>query len=310
MKHLGDYDTGGVIYGKFTTYRPSTGAPFTLGSAGSGPQISVYKDGSATQSIAGVTFTTDFDGLAGLNHVAIDTSADGTFYAAGSHYEVVVTDGQVDGVSLAGACVFSFSLRKDSSLKTGTNAGAVSFTGGVTISNASGDALTLSSTGGNGNGLNASGNGSGDGIHAVAGATGRGIHAQGGATSGAGINATGSGGNANGITANGNGSGHGIAATGGATGDGVHGLGGATSGAGVVAEARGGNSNGLSCIAFGTGVDLAADNLATNAQAAAIKAKTDSLTFTVAGQVDANVQYVNDAAVTGNGQPGTEWGPA
>ena len=41
----------------------------------------------------------------------------------------------------------------------------------------------------------------------------------------------------------------------------------------------------------------------------AIKAKTDSLNFTVAGQVDANIQYVNDAQVTGDGQPGTEWGP-
>ena len=41
----------------------------------------------------------------------------------------------------------------------------------------------------------------------------------------------------------------------------------------------------------------------------AIKAKTDSLTFTVASQVDANIQYVNDVAVTGNGQSGTEWGP-
>jgi len=42
---------------------------------------------------------------------------------------------------------------------------------------------------------------------------------------------------------------------------------------------------------------------------AAIKAKTDSLTFTVAGQVDANIQYVNDVEVTGDGQAGTEWGP-
>ena len=41
----------------------------------------------------------------------------------------------------------------------------------------------------------------------------------------------------------------------------------------------------------------------------AVKAKTDSLTFTVAGQVDANIQYVNDVQVTGDGQPGTEWGP-
>lgn len=49
---------------------------------------------------------------------------------------------------------------------------------------------------------------------------------------------------------------------------------------------------------------------ATLAEATAIKAKTDSLTFTVSGQVDANVHYVNDAEVGGNGQSGTEWGPA
>ncbi len=41
----------------------------------------------------------------------------------------------------------------------------------------------------------------------------------------------------------------------------------------------------------------------------AIKAKTDSLTFTVAGQVDSNIQYVNDVAVTGTGESGDEWGP-
>lgn len=41
----------------------------------------------------------------------------------------------------------------------------------------------------------------------------------------------------------------------------------------------------------------------------AIKAKTDSLAFTVAGVVDANVQRVNDVAVAGTGSPGTEWGP-
>jgi hypothetical protein len=43
---------------------------------------------------------------------------------------------------------------------------------------------------------------------------------------------------------------------------------------------------------------------------AGIKAKTDSLTFTILGQLDANIQSVNDVAVTGDGQPGTEWGPA
>lgn len=40
----------------------------------------------------------------------------------------------------------------------------------------------------------------------------------------------------------------------------------------------------------------------------AIKAKTDSLTFTQTGHVDANVQRINDVAITGDGQPGTEFG--
>lgn len=46
-----------------------------------------------------------------------------------------------------------------------------------------------------------------------------------------------------------------------------------------------------------------------NTSVTAIKAKTDSLTFTQAGQVDSNIQYVNDVQVTGNGTVATPWGP-
>jgi hypothetical protein len=42
---------------------------------------------------------------------------------------------------------------------------------------------------------------------------------------------------------------------------------------------------------------------------ASIKTKTDSLTFTTAGQVDANVQAVNDTELTGDGSGGNPWGP-
>lgn len=41
----------------------------------------------------------------------------------------------------------------------------------------------------------------------------------------------------------------------------------------------------------------------------AIKVQTDKLTFTVANQVDANVQSINDTALTGDGGA-TPWGPA
>jgi len=46
-----------------------------------------------------------------------------------------------------------------------------------------------------------------------------------------------------------------------------------------------------------------------NTGIAAVSSKTAQLTFTTTGQVDANVQSVNDTALTGNGS-GTPWGPA
>ena len=116
-KHLGDFDTSAVVYGKFTTYRPSTGAPYTL--AGT-PALSVYKDNSTTQSTTGVTLTADFDTVTGLNHFAIDTSADGAFYSSGSFFDIVVTTGTVDSVSAIGMVVGSFTLRKTSALKPAT----------------------------------------------------------------------------------------------------------------------------------------------------------------------------------------------
>ena len=112
---LGDFDTSSTIYFKFTTYRPSTGAPFTL--AGT-PALSVYKDASTTQTTTGVTLTADFDSVTGLNHVAIDTSD--AFYAAGSFFDVVITTGTVDSVSAVGTVVGRFTLRKTACLKPTT----------------------------------------------------------------------------------------------------------------------------------------------------------------------------------------------
>lgn len=62
------------------------------------------------------------------------------------------------------------------------------------------------------------------------------------------------------------------------------------------------------------GTVATAANLATltgyvDTEVAAIKAKTDSLTFTVAGQVDANVKRVTDIAITGTGTTVDPWGP-
>lgn len=106
-KFLGDFTAGDVIDFKFTTYRPSTGAPFTL--AGT-PVVSVYKNNDTTQSVTGVTLTVDFDAVTGLHHVRITTASDGTFYSNGGDFECVITTGTVDSVSLVGSCVARFTL--------------------------------------------------------------------------------------------------------------------------------------------------------------------------------------------------------
>lgn len=98
---------GDTVYRKFTTRAFSTGVPTTLGGS---PVVSIYKDDSLTQSTTGVTLTADFDNVTGLNHVTIDTSADGTFYANGHHFELVITTGTVGGVSVVGEVVGSFDL--------------------------------------------------------------------------------------------------------------------------------------------------------------------------------------------------------
>lgn len=65
----------------------------------------------------------------------------------------------------------------------------------------------------------------------------------------------------------------------------------------------------ISDIASAVKATLASDLSDIQSAATAIKAKTDGLTFTVANQVDANIQYVNDVLVTGTGAAGDEWGP-
>ncbi len=98
---------GGSIYIKFTTRAFATGIPTVLSSS---PVVSVYKDDNTSEVTTGVTLTANFDSRAGLNHVTIDTSSDGTFYANGHKFYLVITTGTVDGVSVVNEVVGEFEL--------------------------------------------------------------------------------------------------------------------------------------------------------------------------------------------------------
>jgi len=58
----------------------------------------------------------------------------------------------------------------------------------------------------------------------------------------------------------------------------------------------------------GDNVNATISSRATQASVDLVKAQTDQLAFTVANQVDANTQSINDVTITGNGQVGTEFG--
>jgi len=107
--YLGDFPVGGVVDFNFTSRQFTTGQPFLL--AGT-PLVRVYKSSGTTEDDSGITLTTDFDSVTGLNHVTIDLSADGTFYAAGSECSIVLTAGTVDGVSVAGETLAHFSIER------------------------------------------------------------------------------------------------------------------------------------------------------------------------------------------------------
>jgi len=313
-KHLGDFDTSAVIYGKFTTYQPSTGAAFTLGGT---PALSVYKDNSVTQSTTGVTLTASFDSVTGLNHFAIDTSADGTFYSSGSFFDIVITTGTVDSVSVVGSVVGSFTLRKNSSLKPTTSGRTLDVSAGgeagVDWANVGSPTTTVNLTGTKISTTQA--------VASVSGAVGS-------VTGNVGGNVTGSVGSvaAGGIT-NASFAADAITAakvaadvsaeiadaiwdeaTLGHTTAGTFGEQCKTDIDAILADTAviGATGAGLTSLATQASVNTIDDFLDT--EIAAIKAKTDSLTFTVAGQVDANIQSINDVAITGNGQVGTEFG--
>lgn len=285
--NLGDYAPSAVVYGKFTTYRPSTGAAFTLGGT---PALSVYKDNSTTQSTTGVTLTADFDAVTGLNHFAIDTSADGTFYSAGSNFDIVITTGTVDSVSVVGTVVGSFTIRKGTVtgipnatagasgglLIAGTNAdfdvtANASFAGGVTITQSSSNTAGLSITGnGTGNGVT---------ITSGSGATGTGLAISSAATNGTAVTLAGAG------------TGNGMTSTGGATGHGISAVGGATSGSGLRAVAT---TSGNGIIATGVGT--------TQAGIAATGGSTSSAGISATGGgTGSGILATSGSGATGNG---------
>ncbi len=101
-----DYALGKTFDIKFTTRRFTTGVPFLLGGT---PVVSIFVDNNTTPITAGITLSTNFASVVGLNNVRV-VATSGNGYASGGNYSLVITTGTVDGVSVVGETVGEFSI--------------------------------------------------------------------------------------------------------------------------------------------------------------------------------------------------------
>jgi hypothetical protein len=287
-----DITIGETFDVKFTTTEPDTGAPATL--AGT-PVVSAYVGNSTTQITAGITLTVDFDGVTGLHNVRV-VATTGNGYADGTDVSLVITTGTVDAVSAVGYVIENFTIGRSaasSAVKPVARATYLVDTTIATLSTQTSFTLTAGSAD------NDAYNGMAFIFTDATTSTQKGIAFASdyvGATKTVTLEA------APIFT---------IATSDLVT---IVPAGGSTSLPPAVNVTQwSGTAVATPSVAGVPEVDLthvagATTNvsaLATNANA--IKAKTDSLTFTQAGHVDANVQRINDVAITGNGQTGTEF---
>lgn len=288
---------GTVFYVPFTTYDKDDGSSITMTGLAV-TDIKIYKNGSVTQRASENGYTlldtdgTDFDGITGLHGFSIDLAdnSDAGFYAVGSWYFVAVSTITVDSVTVTFiACAFRITPAESSAgvpkvdvshlLGTAWLAPGTAGTPDVNTKLISGDATAADNAEAFFDGTGYAG--TNNVIPTVTLVNGLG---------------------ANVITA-------------------------AATAADFSTEA---NAAVLAILGTPAGASLAADIAAIKAavdviddfldteiaailaavdtEVAAIKAKTDPMTYTVANVLDANIQRVNDVALIGDGAA-TPWGP-
>ena len=108
-RYIGDFTPGAVVRFRF----PMLSQALVPTTPTVNPTFAVYKN-STIESTSGITVTVDYDGKAGLIFVAIDTSADPTFYVAGEDYDVLFTAGTVDSKDMTRVPVRMFSMENRS----------------------------------------------------------------------------------------------------------------------------------------------------------------------------------------------------
>ncbi len=94
MTWLGDFSpTAVTVQHKFMTVNAS-GVPTTLGDS---PTLRMYVNASVSGVASGITLTTDFDAITGLNHISFLVTTSVTGVTSGTECQLVIATGSVSG---------------------------------------------------------------------------------------------------------------------------------------------------------------------------------------------------------------------
>ena len=314
-----DYELEDTVYLPFTTRAFATGIPTALVSGA----VDIYEDATATPIITGETLAVTLNSVAGFNMITVTATA-ATGFGAGQSYTAILQAGTVGTVSVVGEVAAHFTLGMSSAAKDLANAsdglGALKAETALIV----GDTGELQTN--QGNWLTATGFATPTNITAATGITlaaSTGLGTQSGTVGGiAGtittLDALGSAQDTKHATTVSTGNSAWATVTGHATPTNIT-AGTMTTVTNLTNAATAGDLTAVMKTSVNTEADTAITDgalataaalAAAKADTAAIKVKTDSLTFTVANEVDANAQSINDVTVTGTGALGTEWGPA
>ncbi len=110
--YYGDYPLSALVFIPWNS-NAIAGESITRATNGT---IQVYKDGDSTTEVTtGVTDSEDFDTLTGAHLVKVDTSADGTFYASGHSFQVMLKGAVIDGKTI-NAFLGTFTINMNSAV--------------------------------------------------------------------------------------------------------------------------------------------------------------------------------------------------
>lgn len=106
MIYLGDFPASATPYFKWNT-TGQDGASITRATNGT---LKIYRNNSTDSTQVGLTQVEDFDGLTGIHHITIDTTAT-AYYAAGSEYMVVMAGMTID-TKVVNSAIAHFSIER------------------------------------------------------------------------------------------------------------------------------------------------------------------------------------------------------